>query len=727
MDNLDNITGTVERFVFQNTDTGFAVFVVSVKKSNITATGMIPNVQIGQEVKLSGNWIMHSKFGRQFEVKLCTSVLPTSVVGLKRYLGSGLIKGIGPTYAEKLVNYFGLDILKIIESSPERLNEVSGIGSKRIELIISAWKEQKEISNLMVFLQERGITASHATRIYKQYGNNAIEVLTNNPYRMAQDIWGVGFKTADLIAQKIGFSKNSPFRISAGVIHTLTQATQNGHLYVELNNLKSKTLILLELGEEQQELLKSPLHELYNAEKLKLITWQDKHYLGLSVYYGCEKSIVHKILNLIETQSVLNFNMRFIYDLINKPTGFNNLYLNEDQQKGIISSLQNKVTIITGGPGTGKTTLIKKLLEVLESEKINYKLAAPTGRAAKRIKESTGKFASTIHRLLEFDVSTMKFTHNEDNALKLDFLIIDEASMIDVFLAHAILKAMPHKAHLLLIGDIDQLPSVGPGNILNDLISSGKVPTIRLTQIFRQAQDSLIVVNAHKVNEGQFPVTFVENAKRDFIYIKEEDPEKIIDHLKNILFITLNKNGISREDSVVLTPMNRGVVGTVSLNHNLQQILNGEPTFEQITISGVTYKVKDKVMQIRNNYDKEVFNGDIGVIEKIDLEDKIVVVNFSDTQRVSYEFDELTELVLAYSISIHKSQGSEYGAVIIPLFMQHFMLLQRNLLYTAITRAKKLCILIGQPKAIGMALGNSKGTKRLTFLKEFLTGELPIT
>jgi exodeoxyribonuclease V alpha subunit len=388
-----------------------------------------------------------------------------------------------------------------------------------------------------------------------------------------------------------------------------------------------------------------------------------------------------------------------------------------------MNCLQHKVTVITGGPGTGKTTLIKKLLSILDDQSINYKLAAPTGRAAKRIMEGTGRHALTIHRLLEFDVSTMSFTHNESNALKVQFLIIDEASMIDIFLAYAILKALPHDAHLILIGDVDQLPSVGAGNFLNDLIASGKIPCIRLKQIFRQAQDSMIIVNAHRVNSGEFPTTQLPDAKKDFIFIKEENPEFVAAHLETIYGKGLQRFGIPTHESMVLVPMNRGTVGTHKINHDLQQLLNPDSQLPSLMQAGTTYKVGDRVMQIRNNYDKNVFNGDIGTIDEIDTQERMLTVHFPE-QTVIYEQSELDELVLAYAISIHKSQGSEFNAVIIPIFMQHFTLLQRNLLYTAITRAKKLCILIGQPKAIAMAINNNKGLKRTTFLQEFLTTDL---
>lgn len=720
--NIDKINGIIERFLFQDTESNFTVLILQpVHQSTITVKGHLPNVAIGQEIEVSGKWLFHPKFGKQFEAISCTTKLPTSLVGLKKYLGSGLIKGIGEKYADKLVNYFGVEILNIIDKKPERLKEIPGFGEKRIEKIITAWQDQKEIANVMVFLQDKGISTAYAVKIYKKYKQEAIAVLHENPYRLAEDVWGIGFKTADEIAQKINFLPHAPARIEAGILFVISSSSSNGHLYVELSDLKVKTLALLELNEEHKDLLKNGLHSLYEKQKITYITNDNLHYITLISFFASEKGTASRIKNLLLRPSDHKFNIDDIYNKMR--ISDSKIALNEDQQRGIISCLQNKITIITGGPGTGKTTLIKKLLNTLEENHISYKLAAPTGRAAKRIHESTGRYALTIHRLLEFDASSMGFKHNENHCLKLDFLIIDEASMIDIFLANSILKAIPNNAHLVLIGDIDQLPSVGPGNVLSDFIDSKQIPCIKLTHIFRQAQDSLIVVNAHRINNGEFPITSLPQALNDFIFIKEENPEEITNHLKRILFIELPKKHISINNTIVLTPMNRGIVGTHSLNHILQSLLNPENYENQISIAGNTFKPKDKVMQIRNNYDKNVFNGDIGTIEQINKEEKQILVNFNENL-VEYEFEELNELVFAYSVSIHKSQGSEYDAVIVPIFMQHFMLLQRNLLYTALTRAKKLCIFIGQPKALAIAIRNNKGNKRITFLQKFLTSEI---
>lgn len=665
---------------------------------------------------------MHAKFGRQFDASSCVSQLPESIGGLKKYLGSGLIKGIGKVYAEKLVNHFGVEVLTIIDQYPERLQEVDGIGAKRFDQIVHSWRDQKEISNLMVFLQEKGVSTAHALKIYKKYGKESIALVTENPYRLAEDIWGIGFKTADTIAQKLSVEKHSPKRIKAGIVFAIGEATSKGHLYCELDSLKEEVVVLLELEQEMSHsLIKNCLHELYDQDKIKLITFQNEHFVTLNQYYFSEKGIASKLKRLLEESSGYAFDLDAIYRKISQDS--RSICLNEDQQKGIMMCLQKKVTVITGGPGTGKTTLIKKLLEVLDEYGLVYRLAAPTGRAAKRIMEGTGQYAVTLHRLLEFDAHAMNFTHNEQNALKLNFLIIDEASMVDTFLAHALLKAVPSHAHVLFIGDCDQLPSVGAGNFLNDMIASGVIPTVRLTQIFRQAQDSMIIINAHRINQGEFPTSFLPDVRKDFFFIKEENPEMVIDHIRKIFNHTLPKFGIKQDDAALLVPMNRGIVGTIKLNQDLQMMLNPNPELKSLQFGGTIFKVGDKVMQIRNNYDKSVFNGDCGIIEDIITEDRSIKVLFIE-RTVEYEVDELNELVLAYALSIHKSQGSEYDAVIVPIFMQHFMLLQRNLIYTAITRAKKLCIFIGQSKAVGMAVKNNKTVRRITFLQQYLTTDL---
>jgi exodeoxyribonuclease V alpha subunit len=722
MTSTESLQGIVEKILFQNAENGFTVFVLHTNGREIVVKGSMPTIHAGEQVAITGSWITHQKFGKQFEATSCTTHAPSSILGLKKYLASGLIKGIGPVYAEKLVAAFGTDVLEIIDKHPERLHSVPGIGEKRVQIIVTAWQDQKEISHIMVFLQEKGISTAYATKIYKKYGNNAMNVVIENPYRLAEEIWGIGFKIADQIAQNMGFAKDSLKRIHAGILFCLSNMINAGSLYIQVDELKEKAIELLELpAQTAAQKMKVALHDLYNNQKIKLISFENQHFITLTPHYFAEKGVAQKINELKNYPEQRTFDINAAYNNLRTSTG--PISLNEDQQAGILACLQNKITIITGGPGTGKTTLIKTLLETLDTYKQVYRLAAPTGRAAKRMSEGTQRPAETVHRLLEFDVSSMRFTRNEQNALKLDFLILDEASMIDIFLAHAILKALPFNAHLVLLGDVNQLPPVGAGNFLHDLIASKIIPCIRLTKIFRQAQDSLIIINAHRINNGEFPTSSMPDARKDFIFIKEDVPENVPTHLQHILCKVLPKLGIRAADTTILVPMNRGTVGTHKLNDTLQQILNPTDTPKKINHTGVIFKVGDRVMQIRNNYDKNVFNGDIGIIHDIDLTDRVMHVQF-DYRPVAYEFTDLDELVLAYAISIHKSQGSEYEATIIPIFMQHFTLLQRNLIYTAITRAKKLCIFIGQTRAIAMAIKNNSGTHRTTFLPQFLTTDL---
>lgn len=718
----DQVTGIIDRILFQNSETGFSVFIIKSKKQDaITITGSFIGIQAGQEIHIQGTWAFHPKFGKQLQATSYSTALPTSVLGIKKYLSSGFIKGIGPVYAEKIVQYFKENTLLIIDEDPERLYEVDGIGKKRVQQIIASWSDQKYIAKIMVFLQEKGVSTVFATKIYKKYGHESIAKLTQNPYRLTEDIWGIGFKTADKIAQNMGFATGSVERIQAGILFTLQQENNNGHCYQIVETVKDKSFQLLEIDAElHQAAMKKALTALYHQDQIKLITYQDKHFVGLSKIYGSEKSIAQKVLQLLDSKTKHTLDPNELYQNLQK---LMSTQLNEKQQHGVLEAFQFKLSIITGGPGTGKTTLVKALIQLLEHYKFSYKLAAPTGRAAKRLMEGTRRHATTIHRLLEFDPSTMRFTHDDKNSIKTDFLILDETSMIDVFLANSIFKAVSLDTHVIMIGDVDQLPSVGPGSILKDLINTQIIPCTKLTEIFRQAQNSMIIQNAHRINQGEFPTTDLPDCKKDFYLIKQEAAEQCFSSIEKILTQVIPKHGIDLANVTILTPMNKGIVGTQALNHSIQQLLNPDQSKAQHTFMGTVFRVDDRVMQIKNNYDKNVFNGDMGTIVNISQDDSQMTIDFDGT-KVNYDFDEINELVLAYAISIHKSQGSEYDAVIIPIFMQHFMLLQKNLIYTAITRAKKLCFFIGQTKAIAMGIKNNKQEERITFLKQQITEQI---
>lgn len=719
------LQGTLDKIIFRSEESGFTVAILKVSsKETVTVRGSMPHIHSGEHVTITGKWVRHSKFGRQFEAEACTVALPSSAVGIQKYLASGLIKGIGPKYAKRIVDRFGSSTLEIIDKCPEKLENIDGIGPKRLEIIVGAWKDQKEISRVMVFLQERDISTGFAAKIFKRYGQESIAKIQENPFRLAEDIWGIGFKSADKVAAKLGFELTSISRVKAGVLHVIAEATNNGHLYIELEQLRTDGQKLLLLGDNAPGLIKRALHDLHDEEKIKVLTNQDLHYVTLPKYYYSEKGIAYKIIALQEKGSKdFKFDFDDVYVQL-RGSDARGIMLNEDQQRGILACLQNKITIITGGPGTGKTTLIKKLLEVLDKYKKRFRLAAPTGRAAKRMFEGTGRNAETLHRLLEFSPQFMAFTKNEQNALDCDFLIVDEASMIDVFLMHSILRALSDRTHLILIGDIDQLPSVGAGNILGDLMASEQITVVALKEIFRQARDSLIIVNAHKINNGEFPISSLPGSKNDFKFIKENEPENIFELLRAIYGRISKQYKIPASEIIVLCPMNRGLVGTQRINQELQEMLNpARSDTKQVMRFSTAYRTGDRVMQIRNNYDKFVFNGDIGYVAEVNTVDQELMILFGD-RTLLYDFSELNELVLSYAISIHKSQGSEFRAVVVPLFMQHFIMLQRNLIYTALTRAKEVCIFVGQTKALAMGIKNNKSVKRVTFLKEFLTTDL---
>ena len=715
------IFGLLERISYHNEENDFVVAKLreKEKKELTTIVGNLSGINPGESLKLTGKWVQNKRFGEQFQVETFEVTVPATLLGIQKYLASGLIKGIGSIMSERIVEKFGLHTLEVIEKKPERLSEVEGIGPKRISMIIKAWVEQKEIKEIMIFLQGHGVSAAYSAKIYKQYGDQSIEIVRENPYRLAHDIYGVGFMTADKIAQNLGIDRNSLIRAKAGLIYILNQLTEEGHVYYPESQLIHKAKEILSVDEE---IVMLAVRELSKEKELFLEDLDPDGNLKavyLAPFHVAETGVAQMLMNLKESPS----NIRPIHPekAIEWVQQKLNIELAQRQEEAILLAATSKVLIITGGPGTGKTTLITAILRIFQQLKLRILLAAPTGRAAKRMNEATGWEAKTIHRLLEYSPRKGGFKKDQDDPLEADVVIIDEASMLDTLLMYHLLKAIPSHAHLILVGDVDQLPSVGPGNVLKDIIRSGKFTVVRLFDIFRQAQESMIVVNAHKVNQGQLPVLkeIDKPEKTDFQFIQEEDPEKILQNILDLCSETIPRQFKFHplREIQVLAPMHKGIIGVANLNIELQKRLNpGQPG---ITHGAWNFRIGDKVMQIVNNYDKDVFNGDIGLISKIDSEEREVVIDF-DGRLVTYDYSDLDEVVLAYAVSVHKSQGSEYPVVILPVVTQHYMLLQRNLIYTGITRAKKLVIMIGTKKALAIAIRNNKPQRRYTLLSERL-------
>ncbi|CAI8817662.1 SF1B family DNA helicase RecD2 [Methylococcus capsulatus] len=681
----------------------------------MTVVGNAASVTPGEFIEAFGHWFNDRTHGLQFKADFLKVVPPSTLEGIEKYLGSGMVKGIGPHFAKKLVRAFGQAVFDVIETSPERLEELDGIGPKRRARVAEAWAEQKVIREIMVFLQSHGVGTSRAVRIYKTYGEEAIVKVTENPYRLALDIWGIGFKTADQIAQHLGIPPDSLIRAQAGVRHALQVWSEQGHCAAARDKLVAMAVDLLSIPES---IIETAIAAELEAENLVAESIEDGELLYLTPMHRAELGCAAQIQRLLD--GVLPWGEIDIDKALPWVEEKSSLTLSESQRQAVATVLRRKVAIITGGPGVGKTTLVNSLLLILRGKRVRVQLCAPTGRAAKRMTETTGIEAKTVHRLLEFDPSAFRFKRDADNPLDTDLLVIDEASMTDTVLMNQLLKAVPDEAGLLIVGDVDQLPSVGPGAVLADLIDSGAVPTVRLTEIFRQAQSSRIIVNAHRINQGQMPLLAPRGEASDFYLIEADTPEDIAAKLYFTVTERIpRKFGFDPIDDIqVLAPMNRGGLGVRSINVELQQRLNahGEPKVQKF---GTTFAPGDKVIQRVNNYDKEVFNGDIGRITAIDLEQSTVHVDY-DGREVSYELGELDELSLAYAVSIHKSQGSEYPVVVIPLSMQHYMLLERNLLYTAVTRGKKLVVVIAEPKALAMAVKNRKSRRRITRLSERL-------
>lgn len=702
----------VEHITYQNQENGYSVMRVKVKDyaDLVTLVGNLLDVPVGAVLLCDGVWNMDKRYGRQFVCETWEEVMPATVYGIEKYLGSGLVKGIGPKFAHLIVERFGTETIDIIEEDIERLYEVPGIGKKRVEKIRESWEKQKDIKNVMLFLQQYGVSTAYAAKIYRQYGKESIDQVKENPYRLADDIWGIGFKTADGIAGKMGYGKNDLRRCRSGIQYTLNELADEGHVYAVEEQLIEAAGKLLEADREP---IVQAMAGMIASEDL--IREQEAIYLP--PFYHSERGTARRLLALMTSRSSALFEGNIDIQAIEKATGVG---YDDVQVAAIRQAVRSRVMVLTGGPGTGKTTTTQGIIAAYRAAGLRVLLAAPTGRASKRMSEATGMEAKTIHRLLEFNPQD-GYKRNDDNPLEGDVLIVDECSMIDIILMYNLMKAIPVQMRLILVGDIDQLPSVGAGNVLRDIIDSGQVPVIRLTRIFRQAQSSRIVMSAHAINQGRYPDT--SNGKdTDFFFIRKDDPEQVAEEIVKLVKHRLPKAYNQPLNNIqVLTPMQRSVVGAGNLNMLLQQALNTSTL--GISRGGINYRLGDRVMQIRNNYDKNVFNGDIGIIEKVNMEDRTLCIRF-DGSLVEYEASELDEVTLAYATTIHKSQGSEYPIVVIPVLMTHFVMLQRNLIYTGITRAKKICVLIGQPKALAYAIRNLTVNKRNTKLKERLRGEL---
>ena len=698
----------VERITYQNPENGYSVLKVKVKGYSdlVTLVGNLLEVPVGSVLLCRGEWKVDKRYGSQFVAATWEETMPATVYGIEKYLGSGLVKGIGPRFARAIVQRFGTETIDIIETDIERLYEVPNIGRKRVAKIRESWEKQKDIKNVMLFLQGYGVSTAYAAKIYREYGKESIEKVRENPYRLADDIWGIGFKTADGIAAKMGYGKEDPRRCRSGILYTLGQLSDEGHVYAGEEQLVKTAGQLLEAGETA---IRDTLAGMLQAEDLIL----DKDAIYLPPFYHAECGTSRRLRDLAQSTGRSLFDGLFDPSSLTAETG---IEYDEVQLAAIRQAVTSKVMVLTGGPGTGKTTTTQGIIAALKKAGLRVLLAAPTGRAAKRMSEATGMEAKTIHRLLEYNPQD-GYKRNDENPLEGDALIVDECSMIDILLMNNLLKAVPVGMRLVLVGDIDQLPSVGAGNVLRDVIDSQRIPVVRLVRIFRQAQKSRIVMNAHTINQGRFPDTS-NGRDTDFFFMREDDPERAAETIVRLVKERLPRAYRESPDRIqVLTPMQRGVVGAANLNLLLQQALN--PSGPSLGRGGYTYRQGDRVMQLRNNYDKDVFNGDLGYIREVDTEERTLKVDF-DGKWVEYDVTELDELTLAYATTIHKAQGSEYPIVVMPVLMTHFVMLQRNLIYTGITRAKKICVLLGAAKALAYAVRNVSVLKRNTRLKERL-------
>jgi len=715
--NIKKLSAVVERITFHNAVNGYAVLKVKVKNNREldTVVGTIMQVALGEEIDCEGTWVKDKSYGMQFHADTIVVKPPTTLAGIEKYLSSGMVKGIGPGFAKTLIKTFGEEVLDVIENEPNRLLGLDGIGPKRQSKIIAAWQEQKVIRNIMIFLQSHGIGSNRACRIYKTYGNNAVDIIRKNPYQLAQDIQGIGFKIADQLALSIGLAPDSVIRARAGLCFCLKQLADQGNTASKTDDLIAKTASLLSTP---TAIVEQALAAEIEAKTIKTINKNSDQMCAIDYLYQAEQKVAKNIKRINSHQ--LHNNTLLTETLLQSVEAENNIKLAESQIEAVATALANTVSIITGGPGVGKTTLVNIVLSVLKRNVANILLAAPTGRAAKRLNQTTNIEAKTIHRLLGFSPKKGGFVHDADNPLLADLLVVDECSMIDVVLMSSLVEAIPNGCKVILVGDIDQLPSVGPGSVLSDCIESKKIATIRLTEIFRQAKTSKIITNAHLINEGKMPLYKDADSNSDFFFINNDNPDVTAEKLINIVTtrIPARFKLDPRTDVQVLAPTNRGSLGVNMLNKSLQQALNPNPI---TSIDHFSNKLAtgDKVIQLTNNYDKEVFNGDIGFVQGIELTEHEMRIDFNG-RIVKYDFNELDEIALAWATTIHKSQGSEYPAVVIPIATQHYTLLQRNLIYTAITRGKQLVVVLGQTKALSMAINNESAKSRVTFLQHML-------
>lgn len=729
---MEEIQGIVEDIVFQNEENGYVVAKIKEKKDSITIVGCIPYIAEGQNLKLTGEWVLHPQFGQQFKVTGCEEIVPSSIVGIERYLASGVISGIGPVTAKKIVEKFREDTLNVLDNNIERLKEIEGIGAKKIELIYESYSKQNEVRNIMIFLQTYGVTPNQCVKIHKRFGSESIKIVKENPYILTDEISGIGFKTADKIARSLGIESNSCFRIQSGIAYLVNQFCGLGNTYMPLENLIKDGIDILGVSKEEIE---ENIYESSVNGKLKLEKVDDKICVFSIPYYYCELGVTKKILSLaLNKYDDIGID---VDDEIKEFEKSNCIEFAPSQKEAIRGAIENGIEIITGGPGTGKTTIINCITEIFEKANLTVYMSAPTGRAAKRMTEATGREAKTIHRLLEMGVSeeneNLLLSRGEETPLECDVVIIDEASMIDIILMNNLLKAVSLGTRIIIVGDVDQLPSVGPGNVLRDLIESKCVKVVRLKDIFRQSQESMIIVNAHKINSGEMPV--LNKKDKDFYFIQCEEPNKIMDTVISLIDRRLpkfNKSWNKTHHIQILSPMRKGALGVSNLNTRLQEILN--PRHEnkkEKEFKDMIFRVGDKIMQTKNNYmlkwervagegEKEgvgIFNGDVGYIDSIDEDKQTMTIIFDDERKVIYENIYLDEIDLAYAITIHKSQGSEFPVVIIPMFMGAPLLMNRNLLYTAITRAKQLVVLVGSLKAVQFMINNNRSFERYSLLK----------